>query len=143
MRLLALASCAALVLLGLGWELWWAPTGRGTLALKVLPLALALPGLWRWRLYTCRWVSLAVWLYVTEGLVRATSEAGPGRWLALAEVLLAVALFIACAAQVRLRLRAGRAAAEQASELASQQALHRAAEAAPGTAAGSAPRTAA
>ena len=31
----------ALIVLGLAWELWLAPTGSGTLALKVLPLAAA------------------------------------------------------------------------------------------------------
>lgn len=109
----ALALCAALLLLGLGWELAWAPTGRGSLALKVLPLALALPGLWRMRLYTYRWLALAVWLYVTEGVVRATSQPGGlaslGAQLAAAEVLLALLLFGACAAHVRLRLASGRA----------------------------------
>ena len=34
----------ALIVLGLAWELWLAPTGRGTLAIKVLPLLLPLPG---------------------------------------------------------------------------------------------------
>ncbi|MFM2066888.1 MAG: hypothetical protein RLZZ584_1797 [Pseudomonadota bacterium] len=110
-RWLALASCAALVLLGLAWELVLAPTGRGTLAIKVLPLLAALPGLWRWRLYTSRWLSLVVWLYVTEGLVRLWSDIGPGQGLALLEVLLALLLFGACAVQVRWRLRAGREAA--------------------------------
>lgn len=109
----ALTLCAALLLLGLGWELAWAPTGRGSLALKVLPLALALPGLWRMRLYTYRWLALAVWLYVTEGVVRATSQPtgldGLGAQLATVEVLLALLLFAACAAHVRLRLASGRA----------------------------------
>jgi hypothetical protein len=40
----------------------------------VLPLALCVPGLLRHRMYTYRWLSLLVWLYVTEGVVRATSE---------------------------------------------------------------------
>jgi uncharacterized membrane protein len=69
-RLLAIGLLLALVAHGAAWELWWAPTGRGTLAIKVLPLLAALPGLWRWRLYTYRWLSLLVWLYVAEGLVR-------------------------------------------------------------------------
>jgi uncharacterized membrane protein len=114
MRWLALACCVALIMLGLAWELVLAPTGRGTLAVKVLPLVAALPGLWRWRLYTCRWLSLAVWLYTAEGLVRLWSDPGIGRWLAVAEVVLAVLLFVACAAQVRWRLRAGRTAELQA-----------------------------
>jgi uncharacterized membrane protein len=109
-RLASLWLCGALVLLCLAWELVLAPTGRGTLAVKALPLVLALPGLWRWRLYTARWLSLVVWLYVTEGLVRGWSDRGPGQLLGLIEVVLAVALFVACALQVRWRLRAGRLA---------------------------------
>ena len=106
-RAVAVASALALIALGLAWELALAPTGRGTLALKVLPLAFALPGLLKDRLYTYRWTSLLVWLYVAEGLVRASTEPGLSRPLALAEVLLALALFGACAAHVRLRLRGG------------------------------------
>jgi len=107
-RNLALASVVALIVLCLAWELWLAPTGRGTLALKVLPLLPAPIGLWRYRMYTYRWVALAIWLYVLEGLVRATSEGGPGQWLALGEVLLAVVAFTACTAQIRQRLAAAK-----------------------------------
>lgn len=107
-RLAALAACAALIVLCLAWELLLAPTGRGTLALKVLPLVIALPGLWRLRMYTYRWLSLALWLYVTEGAVRATSEGGLGGMLAGLEVLLALLLFAACALHIRLRLARGR-----------------------------------
>jgi uncharacterized membrane protein len=109
-RNLALAACAALILLCLAWELWLAPIGRGTLAVKALPLAVALAGLWRYRMYTYRWLALAIWLYVLEGLVRSTSEAGPGRWAALAEVMLGVVVFTACTAQIRQRLSAAKAA---------------------------------
>jgi len=75
-RALALAATMALCLLCLLWELWLAPTGSGTLAIKALPLVLPLAGLARMRLYTYRWMSLLVWLYVAEGAVRATSERG-------------------------------------------------------------------
>jgi uncharacterized membrane protein len=98
-------SLVALIVLCLAWELWLAPTGRGTLAVKVLPLLIALPGAWRGRTYTLRWLSLAVWLYVTEGLVRATSEGGPGQWLAVGETLLGVAVFVAAAWHVRRWLK--------------------------------------
>ncbi|MEY4752486.1 MAG: hypothetical protein RJA44_161 [Pseudomonadota bacterium] len=110
LRNAALLCTLALIVLCLAWELWLLPIGRGTLALKSLPLLLALPGLWRYRLYTSRWLSLAVWLYVAEGAVRATSEPGLGAALAAAELLLALLLFVLCAAQVRLRIAAGRAA---------------------------------
>lgn len=109
-RNLALAGVVALILLCLAWELWLAPTGRGTLALKVLPLLPAPFGLWRYRMYTYRWVALFIWLYVLEGLVRATSEAGAGQWLAMAEVGLGVVVFTACTAQIRQRLAAAKAA---------------------------------
>ncbi len=104
-RAVALGSVIALIVLGLAWELWLAPTGRGTLALKVLPLLLPLPGLWRNRMYTYRWLSLMVWLYFTEGVVRATSDRGPGAALGVIELLLCLLLFAACAAHVRWRLR--------------------------------------
>lgn len=109
-RNLALAGVAALILLCVAWELWLAPTGRGTLALKALPLLPAPLGLWRYRMYTYRWVALVIWLYVLEGLVRATSEGGIGQWLALAEVVLGVVIFTACTAQIRQRLAAAKAA---------------------------------
>ena len=100
----ALACAGLLVLLGLAWELWLAPTGRGTLALKVLPLAAALPGLARRRLYTYRWVALLVWIYFTEGVVRATSDAGLSARLAMGEIGLCLLLFAACVVHVRWRL---------------------------------------
>lgn len=105
-RAWAVAGVAVLVALGVAWEAWLAPTGRGLLVLKVVPVALALPGLWRLRLFTYRWLSLLVWLYVLEGLVRATTEPAPSRWLAVAETALALGLFVACVAHVRLRLGA-------------------------------------
>ena len=84
--------------------------GGSWLALKALPIALALPGLLRRRLYTYRWTSLLVWLYFTEGVVRATSDRGPSVPLAVLEVALSLALFIACALHVRLRLKKPRPA---------------------------------
>ena len=109
-RNLALSATVALILLCLAWELWLAPTGRGTLAVKALPLLAAPLGLWRYRMYTYRWLALAIWLYVLEGLVRSTSESGPGQWLALGEVVLGVIIFVACTAQIRQRLAAAKAA---------------------------------
>ena len=108
-RRVAVGGVLALILLGLAWELWLAPTGRGTLALKVLPLLLPLPGLLKARLYTCRWLSLLVWLYFAEGMVRANSEAGAGALLAALEAALCLVLFAACALQVRASTRAGAA----------------------------------
>lgn len=104
-RAVAVGATLAMIGLGLAWELWLAPTGRGTLAIKVLPLFLPLAGLLRMRLYTYRWVSLLVWLYFAEGVVRATSERGSGAVLAAVQVGLSLTLFVACAAHIRSRLR--------------------------------------
>lgn len=104
-RLLALSGLLGLIVLGLAWELWLAPTGSGTLALKVLPLVPCVLGVLRHRMYTYRWLSLLVWLYFTEGIVRATTERGVSQWLAALEVLLSLLLFGACALYVRWRLR--------------------------------------
>lgn len=103
-RTLAVGALLALIALGLAWELWLAPTGQRTLALKVLPLFLPLAGLLRYRLFTCRWVSLALWPYFIEGIVRATSSGGAAVPLAWTEVGLCLLLFAACVAQVRWRM---------------------------------------
>ena len=110
-RALAVGSLLALIALGLAWELWLAPLREGGSwwALKVLPLTWPLAGLLKHRMYTYRWLSLMVWLYFTEGVVRATSESGLSAALAWGQVLLCVVLFVACALHVRLRLRAARA----------------------------------
>ena len=107
----AVACTFALVVLGLAWELWLAPLrpGGSWLALKVLPLCLPLAGLLKNRMYTYRWLSLLVWLYVIEGSVRAWSDKGLSAGFALIETLLCIALFVACTLHIRLRLKAARA----------------------------------
>ena len=109
-RRLAVASLLGLIVLSLAWELWLAPLrpGGSWLALKALPLCLPLAGLLKNRMYTYRWVSLMVWLYFTEGVVRAWSDAPPGNRLALLQIALCLMLFTACALHVRLRLRHAR-----------------------------------
>ncbi|MDB5731419.1 MAG: hypothetical protein JWQ03_1314 [Variovorax sp.] len=112
-RWLAVGSLLGLIVLGFAWEMWLAPLrpGGSWLALKVLPLVVPLAGLLKNRMYTYRWVSLLVWLYFTEGVVRAWSDALPAsRVLAGAEIALCLLLFVACAWHVRLRLRHAAAA---------------------------------
>jgi uncharacterized membrane protein len=110
-RLIAVSSLMGLIVLGLAWELWLAPLRPGgtLLALKVLPLCFPLTGLLKNRMYTYRWLSLAVWLYFTEGVVRAWSDTAPSKYFAMVEVLLCVILFAASALHVRLRLKHARA----------------------------------
>ncbi|MDP1528934.1 DUF2069 domain-containing protein [Rhodoferax sp.] len=115
-RILAVGSLLGLIVLGLAWELLLAPLrpGGSWLALKVLPLCLPLAGLLKNRMYTYRWVSLLVWLYFTEGAVRAYSDKPPGNYLAMVEVFLCLTLFTACALHVRLRLKNAATAASHA-----------------------------
>ena len=109
-RWLAVTSVLGLIALGLAWELWLAPLrpGGSWLVLKVLPLCLPLPGLLKNRMYTYRWLSLVLWLYFAEGVVRAYGDRAPGNYLALVQVLLCLLLFAACALHVRLRLKGPR-----------------------------------
>lgn len=72
-RWLAVGSLLGLIILCVAWELWLAPLrpGGSWLVLKALPLCIPLVGLLKRRMYTYRWVSLLIWLYFTEGVVRA------------------------------------------------------------------------
>ncbi len=105
-----LAACAlwiALILLGLAWELRLAPLkpGGSWLVLKVLPLLLPLRGLLHGRRKTFQAATLLVWLYASEGALRAFSDPGPSARLAILECAIAVAFFAAAV----LYLRATRA----------------------------------
>jgi uncharacterized membrane protein len=106
-RWVAVSSLLGLMLLGLVWELWLAPLrpGGSWWVIKIFPLILPLAGLLKKRMYTYRWVSLLVWVYFTEGIVRATSEKGTSAALAWIEVALCLVLFTVCALHVRWRLK--------------------------------------
>lgn len=112
-RWAATGSVMALIALCLAWELVLAPLrpGGSWIALKALPLCIPLAGLLKNRMYTYRWVSLVIWLYFTEGVVRGWGDQPPSQWLAWAEVLLCLVLFTACTLHVRLRQRNAKAMA--------------------------------
>ncbi|CAN7653017.1 DUF2069 domain-containing protein [Acidovorax sp. LjRoot66] len=112
-RWVATGSVIALIVLCLAWELVLAPVrpGGSWIALKALPLSIPLAGLLKNRMYTYRWVSLVIWLYFTEGVVRGWGDKPPSQWLAWVEVLLCLALFTACTLHVRLRQRNAKAMA--------------------------------
>ena len=115
-QIAAVSSLVALIVLCVAWELWLAPVrpGGSLLALKALPLVLPLPGLLKRRMYTYLWLSLMIWLYCTEGLVRATSDTAPSSYYAWAEVVLCILLFTACTLHIRLRLKAAKTMQQQA-----------------------------
>ena len=98
-RWVAVGSVLGLIVLGLAWELWL-PARPSLWAVKVLPLCIPVAGLLKRRMYTYRWVSLLLWLYFMEGVVRFNEG-----WPAILEIVLSLSLFVACGLHVRLRLR--------------------------------------
>lgn len=105
LRRLTLACFLGLIVLGLAWEIWLAPARPGAwlLALKVIPLALALPAIAGGRVRAYQWWSMLVLIYLAEGLVRATSDQGTSASLALLETLLAAVAFVSILFYVRRR----------------------------------------
>jgi uncharacterized membrane protein len=93
----ASASLVALVFLCVDWEMWLAPIrpGGSALALKIVPLMFALPGILRGRRYTYQWSSMLILAYFAEGVVRAWSEQGLSRGAALGEIVLSLIFFTA------------------------------------------------
>lgn len=97
LRRVASAALVALILLCLAWELWLAPVrpGGSLLALKALPLALPLAGVFAGRRYTYQWSSMLILGYFAEGVTRAWSERGASQALAALEVVLSLAFYAA------------------------------------------------
>lgn len=108
----AFAMLAALTLLCLAWEWRLAPLrpGGSALVLKALPLACALPGVLRRRLYTLQWASMLVLLYFAEGIVRGMTDRAPGNLLGWVEVALSCGFFACALAYVAPYKRAARRA---------------------------------
>lgn len=104
LRLIATSSLLLLFALCLAWELWLAPLRPGgtLMALKAMPLLLAVPGIAAGRRYTYQWSSMLVLAYFAEGVMRAWSEAGLSQALAAAEIVLSVVFFAAAVAFARL-----------------------------------------
>lgn len=103
-RRVVVASFAALVVLAVLWETVLAPLrpGGSLLALKAVPLALALPGLARGRVRVFQWWSMGVLVYVAEGVVRGMTDADPtSRLLGWIECGLATLAWFAILATVR------------------------------------------
>jgi len=96
LRWAAVLSLLALIVLSLLWERWLAPIrpGGSWLMLKAVPLLLPLRGLLSGKRYTYQWSSLLILAYLTEGLVRATSDTGTSQMLAVMEAVLSGIYFV-------------------------------------------------
>jgi len=103
-RASAAVLLVALTVLCLAWELWLAPLrpGGSLVALKALPLAFPLRGIFAGRRYTYQWSSLLILAYFAEGVTRAWSDRGISQQLAVVEVMLSAAYFAAVIAYVRV-----------------------------------------
>jgi uncharacterized membrane protein len=104
LRATAAAALIGLIALCLAWELWLAPLrpGGSLIALKALPLAFPLPGIFAGRRYTYQWSSLLILAYFAEAITRSLAEGGASRACALAELALSVAFFAATVAYARM-----------------------------------------
>ena len=103
----ASATLVALVFLCLLWESVLSPIrpGGSLLMLKALPLLLPLFGILRGKIYTYQWAPLLVLGYFCEGVVRAWTERGHSRSLALAEIALSMAFVVIATLYVRASRR--------------------------------------
>lgn len=102
----------ALIVLCLGWELWWAPMvpGGSLLALKTVPLLFPLRGVLKGNLYTMQWAAMLSLLYLMEGAVRAWSDfTMVSMWLGGLEFVLALSFYLCAVLYVRPAKRAARA----------------------------------
>lgn len=118
----ATVSLLLLIVLSVGWEWWLAPLrpGGSALVLKAVPLLLALPGVWRQRLYTLQWASMLILLYFAEGIVRGWSDRGLSARLGWLEAALAVVFFVCALIYVAPFKRAAKRAEKQAKQHARQ-----------------------
>lgn len=118
----ASAALLALVMLGIAWEWRLAPLrpGGSALVLKAVPLLLALPGVWRRRLYTLQWASMLSLLYFAEGIVRGWSDRGLSARLGWLQAALALIFFICALSYVAPFKRAAKRAAKAAAKRGTQ-----------------------
>ena len=103
----AVAALCMLIANCLLWEGLLAPIrpGGSWMVLKALPLLIPLPGLLGAspkRRYTYQWSTLFIWLYFTEGVVRAWADiSAVSQALATIQVALCVVFFVAAVSYVR------------------------------------------
>lgn len=107
LQVAASATLVALAFLCLLWESMLSPIrpGGSLLMLKALPLLVPLFGILRGKIYTYQWAPLVVLAYFCEGVVRAWSERGPSRDLALVEMTLSMTFVVVASLYVKLSSR--------------------------------------
>lgn len=112
---LATVLTVTLILFGFAWEMVLDPIrpGGSWLAIKVVPLLFAVRGLWAGKMYTFKWMSLLVWLYVGESLVRIAGLSETERILAWNSLALSTGLSIAVLMGARAQIKLVKLAADK------------------------------
>lgn len=116
-HLVACVSLLALILLCILWEMLLAPLrpGGSWMVLKALPLLLPLRGVLKRDNYTMQWSSMLIWIYFTEGIVRATSDKlAVSATLGWVETGLALIFFFSTILYLRPHKKAAKALAKSA-----------------------------
>ncbi|MFZ6725910.1 DUF2069 domain-containing protein [Undibacterium sp. MH2W] len=108
----ASGALISLVVLCIAWEMVLAPLrpGGSWVVLKALPLLLPLRGVLRKENYTMQWTSMLIWLYFTEGCVRAYSDKTTlSTFCAIMEIVLSLLYFVAILVYLRPLKQAAKA----------------------------------
>ena len=94
--LIAFIMVITMIIFGISWEIWINPIrpGGSMLWAKVIPLVLTLPGLYKSNVYSFQCLSLLVWLYVCEALVRIYSNQTIEILLSILWLAMSLTLFI-------------------------------------------------
>ena len=72
---LCLLSVILMIFFGFIWEIKLYPLRDGSLLwLKVLPLVPLIPGIFLGKLRSLQWLTLVIWFFITEAIVRVTSD---------------------------------------------------------------------
>ncbi|QIT54745.1 DUF2069 domain-containing protein [Aquisalimonas sp. 2447] len=103
---LTITAHLGLIILLLSWPTWLAPPANPGLVAPLLllavgPLAAGVRGILYGRPYTCAWTSLLSMGYFVHGVAYINSP-DITRWLAGAEIVLSLLLFLGCVLYVRL-----------------------------------------
>ncbi|MFZ6759222.1 DUF2069 domain-containing protein [Undibacterium sp. Ji50W] len=111
----ASASLIALFILCLLWEWMIAPLrpGGSWMVIKAFFLLIPLRGVLKKDNYTMQWSSMLIWLYFTEGIVRANSDKlALSAMLAWGEVVLSLIFFFSTIFYLRPLKKAAKALAK-------------------------------
>ena len=92
----ASVSLICLIFLLCAWELFLAPFKNQSswLVLKIIPLLISLMGILKGKIYTYKWASMLILIYLFEGAVRSYSDQDLSSKIALLEVFLSIIFFL-------------------------------------------------